>query len=197
MALARNRSHAVSERREELEALFESWGSNDAGTLNPSELQHMMKFVFPPSTNDMFLTNLQHQQFLAEEMARVTRKMKIDEEIDFPTFEAMATLLEVSLRERQLKESFSFFDTKGDGLIDRDELHHGLAALEFPHRLNSKTAGHLKESKLEKMTERLMLLGDPANQAHIDFSSFAAVHDEIRAYQIKKQSKVDSMDHTL
>lgn len=197
MALARNRVSAVSERKEELEELFESWGSNDKGTLNPSEVQHMMKFVFPPSTNDIFMTNLQHQQYLAEEVGRVTRQMKIDEEIDFRSFQSMAALLEVSLRERQLKEAFCFFDTKGDGLIDREELYHGLAALEFPHHQNSPKSGHLKQSKLEKMTERLMLLGDPANQAVINFTSFASVHDEIRAYQIKKQSKVDGMDHTL
>ena len=197
MALARSRANAVSERKEELEELFQSWGSNDEGTLNASELQYMMKFVFPPSTNDMFMTHLQHQQFLTEELSHMTRKMKVEDNVDFPTFEAIATLLEVSIREHQLKEAFSFFDTKADGLIDREELYNGLAALEFPHRLNSTNSGHLKQSKLEKMTERLMTLGDPANRTFIDFSSFAAVHDEIRAYQIKKQSKVDNMDHTL
>lgn len=195
MALARNRAIGVSDRHEEMVQLFEQWGSNSRGTLSTTELNHMIKFVFPPSVNDMFMTNLQHQQYLEQDLAYLTQKYRLEDEIDFKAFETLAKQLETSMREHQLKEAFAFFDTKGDGFIDRDELYFGLSVLEFPHR--DASSGHLKEDKVRRLTDHLMALGDPSNLTLISFSSFGAVHDEIRAYQIKKQIKVDNMDHTV
>ena len=175
--------------------LFSEWDSEQKGKLSPTELQHMMKFVFPPSVNDMFLTNLQHQQYLTEDLRNLTQRYRVEDEIDFDAFVAITKQLESSLREHHLRAAFAFFDANADGFIDKEELYNGLATLEFPH--NSAKDGHLKHSKLVLLTDRLLELGDPVQHERVAYANFGKVHDEIRAIQIKKQTKVDSMDHTV
>jgi solute carrier family 25 protein 34/35 len=194
MAMNYNRQHRVSERKQELIKLFNEWDSEQRGKLSTAELSHMMKFVFPPSVNDMFLTNLQHQQYLAEDLMHLTQKYRLEDEIDFETFDALTKQLELSLRDHHLKAAFKFFDRNGDGMIDKAELNSGLAALEFPHP--SDKDGHLKASKISLLTERLLELGDPKDHVAITYAQFGQVHDEIQAIQIKKQSKVDAAEHT-
>jgi len=195
MALERQRETRVSERNQELIDIFNEWDSGQRGTLSTDELQHMMKFVFPPSLNDMFLTNLQQQQFLAEDLRYLTQRYRVEDAIDFEAFEVITRQLEVSMRDHQLRAAFAFFDTKGDGVIDREELYAGLAALEFPHQ--SDKDGHLKASKLSLLTDHLLALGDTSHHSTITYSSFGIVYDDIRAIQMRKKSKLDARDHTV
>lgn len=195
MALAHQRNSRVSERKEELKKLFHEWDSGQTGVLSMTELSHMMNYVFPPTLDDMFLTNLQHQQYLTEDLRNLTQRHRVEEGIDFETFWNITKQLEQTLHEHHMRAAFAFFDAKGDGVIDREELSCGLAALEFPHVLHKD--GHLKAAKLETLTDRLMQLGDPKNKEQITFANFSRVQDEIRHIHNKKQHKVENLDHTL